>query len=269
MKLVFLLMTILMSFSSLAAIGCLPGECPETPRPRPQCPSRPGSGRPFFSLNLNLVESNELKITSTGILIDTSWKSAIYDFALKNVRHPSWGIAHSERDYQMTKILAAREKVDIDLDVLFAASFLHDLGGLKDYEVDGVDHAVRSAELSEKLLKDAGFPAEKLPVVKEIILGHTYYSPVPKNVIAQLFRDADVLDFLGTIGIARILAITSEEGTSDLTLKPAAKMLKNFAKSMSNNCISETCREIAKPRQAELVRFLKSLDDESFAGKAL
>lgn len=254
----------------MAAIGCLPGQC-DLPKPRPVCPpSRPTGGRPLpqmASFDIHLTDSNEIKSTPSGIILDSSWKNAIYDFAQKNVRHPAWGLAHSERNYQVTKLLAEKEKVELDLDVLFAASFLHDLGGLKGYEGEGVDHAVRSATLAESLLSEAGFPMEKWPAVKEIILGHTYYTTAPANKTAQLFRDADVLDFLGNIGVARIMAVTMEEGTSDSTLKPTVGILKSFAKSMAGKCISESCKELAKGRQAELLSFLKSLDQETFNGK--
>ncbi|AUN97544.1 HD domain-containing protein [Bacteriovorax stolpii] len=272
MKTTLCLLVLICSSQAMAAIGCLPGQC-ELPKPRPTCPpSRPSGGRPIpqlASLEINLVDSNEIKATPTGILIDSSWKNAIYDFAKKNVRHPSWGLSHAERNYQVTKILAEKEKVELDLDVLFAASFLHDLGGLKGYEVEGVDHAVRSAELAQNLLNEAGFPMEKWALVKEIILGHTYYTAAPTNKAAQLFRDADVLDFLGNIGVTRILAITQEEGTSDSTLNPTVGILNTFAKSMAEKCISESCKEIAKGRQEELLLFLRSLNKESFNGKAL
>lgn len=268
MKLTLTLFLIIISAPIYAARG-LPDDCPTQ---KTQRPIREHIGRPIpwlISLDPDTFHNNEFKTTPTGIIIDTSWKNAVYDFALKNVQHPSWGINHSERNYQLTKILAEKEKVEIDTDILFAASFLHDLGGLKNFEILGVDHAVRSAELAEKLLKDAGFPMEKWPVVKEIILGHTYYTGIPTNKVAQLFRDADVLDFLGTIGVARILAITQEEGTSDSTLKPTIDILKSFSKSMGSKCISEACKEMAKPRQLELVKFLQLLSKETFEGKAL
>nr|BDT27660.1 HD domain-containing protein [Bacteriovorax sp. HI3] len=272
MKTTLCLLALICSSQAMAAIGCLPGQC-DLPKPRPVCPpSRPSGGRPLpqnVSLEINLLDSNEIKATPTGILIDSSWKNAIHDFAKKNVRHPSWGLSHAERNYQVTKVLAEKEKVELDLDVLFAASFLHDLGGLKGYEVEGVDHAVRSAELAENLLSEAGFPMDKWPAVKEIILGHTYYTAAPANKAAQLFRDADVLDFLGNIGVARILAITQEEGTSDSTLKPTVGILQTFAKSMAGKCISDACKELAKGRQEELVQFLNSLTKETFSGKAL
>ena len=272
MKIILCLFVMIIVNAEAMAAYCPPSDCPPKPRPQPQCPSRPTGNRPLFqlgSLELNSLQSNEIKTTSTGIVLDSSWKNAIYDFAQKNVRHPSWGIAHSERNYQVTKFLAEKEKVELDLDVLFAASFLHDLGGLKGYEVEGVDHAVRSALLAESLLSDAGFPMDKWPVVKEIILGHTYYTAIPTNKTAQLFRDADVLDFLGNIGVARILAITQEEGTSDSTLNPTTGILQSFAKSMAGKCISESCKELAKKRQRELLLFLKSLTQETFNGKAL
>lgn len=250
----------------MAAIGCLPGQC-DLPKPKPVCPPTRPFGGQLASLNIKVGELNEIKATPTGILLDSAWKNAIYDFAQKNIRHPSWGLAHSERNYQVTKILAEKEKIDLDLDVLFAASFLHDLGGLRGYEVEGVDHAVRSALLAESLLGEAGFPMDKWPAVKEIILGHTYYTNPPANKTAQLFRDADVLDFLGNIGVARIMAVTMEEGTSDSTLNPTVGILRSFSKSMAGKCISESCKELAKGRQAELLSFLKSLDKETFNGK--
>lgn len=257
----------------MAAIGCSPGYCHETPKPGPSCPAQPGGSTGRFprekSLSVDVLGSNALKSTPTGISLDSNWKSAIYDFAVKNITHPSWGLSHSERNYQVTRILAEKEKAELDLDVLFAASFLHDLGGLKGYETAGVDHAVKSAELAEKLLSDAGFPMEKFAAVKEIILGHTYYTKVPGDKTAQLFRDADVLDFLGNIGIARILAVTSEDGIANGTLSPTVSMLQSFSKSMASKCISEACKEMAKVRQGELSQFLKVLNEQSFNGKAL
>lgn len=138
--------------------------------------------------------------TPTGILLDSPWKSSLYKFAQDNIKHPSWGITHSERNYQLTKKLAEKEEIIIDEDVLFAAAFLHDLGGLAPYEKPGVDHAVRSAEIAGPILEKMNFPMEKLTQVQEIILGHGYYNPATGSDVSKLFRDADILDFLGSIG---------------------------------------------------------------------
>src|SRR5262249_55666847 len=157
-----------------------------------------------------------------------------------------------ERDYQVARILAQKERVAIDEDVLFAAAFLHDIGGIGSFAKKGVDHAERSVEVVEPLLTTWGFPESKIPQVKEMILGHTYYGPAPKSPQALAFRDADVLDFLGDIGAARILAVSEEPGFSDGTLKPTVDTLRDFAKTMAGKCGSKSCKEMAKPRVLEL-----------------
>jgi uncharacterized protein len=207
--------------------------------------------------------------TPTGIAVDSDWKRALYDFAKKNSVHPSWGIAHSVRNYQTTKSLAQTEGITLDEDVLFAAAFLHDIGGLSSFAKKDVDHAVRSTEVIEPLLPGWGFPMQKWPKVKEMILGHTYYGPAPNSPPALAFRDADVLDFLGSVGVARMLAVTEEAGFSDGTLKPTVDTLKSFARTMAEKCSLKACQSLAKPREEELNRFLRELDSETFSGNAL
>ncbi len=50
--------------------------------------------------------------------------------------------------------------------MLFAAAFLHDIGGFAPYEDPNVDHGLRSAQVAEPLLKSWGFPMAKFPQVK-------------------------------------------------------------------------------------------------------
>ena len=136
----------------------------------------------------------------TGIQLDSSWRRQVYAFVIDNGSHPAWGVAHSERDFQLAGRLARNEGIKMDEDALFAAAFLHDIGALPQYFKPDVDHAARSAELAEPLLRQWGFPMEKWPLVKELILGHNYYAPAPAGRAALAFRDADILDFLRSIG---------------------------------------------------------------------
>src|ERR1051326_9480222 len=60
-------------------------------------------------------------------------------------------------------------------------------------------------------------PMEKAPLVKEIIDHHQYYRPPDTVAVAILFRDADILDFMGAIDVARIVSLTTrEQFTPDL-----------------------------------------------------
>ncbi len=226
----------------------------------------------FFAVTLGLsitAFAETASQTATGIALDAAWKQQVYEYAKATVKHPSWGLAHSERNYQVTLDLAAKEGVAIDRDVLFVSAFLHDLGGIEGHEADGVDHAVQSVALIEPLLKEWNFPMDKFEQVKEMILGHNYYGEKPKSIQAQAFRDADLLDFLGTIGVARILAITLEPGRTDATLNPPVNILKSFLKALPSKCSLNACSPIADTRKNELEQFLKNLDLQSFGGKAL
>ena len=208
--------------------------------------------------------------TRSGIPLDKPFKRAIYEFAVKEVVHPAWGLAHSERDFQVARRIAAAEGIAMDEDVLFAASFLHDVGGLAPYAKSGVDHAERSVQVVEPLLVNKfGFPEGKVGAVKEMILGHVYYGAKPTSRAALAFRDADVVDFLGAVGAARILAVTQEKDFADGTLAPTVKTLKQFSLTMADACSLEACREIAKLRKKELANFLSLLDEETFGGRAL
>ncbi|MDB5101425.1 MAG: hypothetical protein JWM80_5846 [Cyanobacteria bacterium RYN_339] len=206
--------------------------------------------------------------TPTGLPLDAPWKQQEYAFAVKNVKHPAWGLSHAERDLQIALALAAQERLAVDRDVLFAAAYLHDLGGLKGFEKEGVDHGVRSAELAEPLLKAWGFPMAKFPKVKDVIMGHVYYGPAPTGDEARVFHDADLLDFLGTMGVIRLLAAT-QDGGPDATMAGGLKTAKQFATELPRKLTTAAAREQAKTRVAEMNAFFQTLDPYTYDGNAL
>ncbi|HWH51247.1 MAG TPA: HD domain-containing protein, partial [Gemmatimonadaceae bacterium] len=139
------------------------------------------------------------------------WRQTIRAFAEAHLQHTAWGPAHGRRDYELTLALAHAEGVTVDDDALYAAAYLHDMGGLPPYAKPGVDHGDRSIQLVDSILRDAGFPMEKAALVKDIIDHHQYYRPPDSVEVSILFRDADILDFMGAIDIARIISLTTRE----------------------------------------------------------
>ncbi len=206
--------------------------------------------------------------TPTGIVLDKEWKVKLNEFAVKYVVHQSWGYPHAERNFHNTVKLAQAEKIEVDEDILMAAAFLHDVGGLPPYEMEGVDHGVRSAEVGIPLLQSWGFPEEKLELVKEIIVGHIYYGPIPANPVAKLFRDADILDFLGTIGISRILAANLELGSKPAIENSIITMTKLMEK-LPQELASKTAKAEGKKRLREMELFLQTLKTYTFKGRAI
>ena len=112
-------------------------------------------------------------------------------------KHPAWGLAHSLRIYEMSLRLAQEQGVEVDKDALLAAAFLHDLGALGSYRRPGVDHAEDPYRWWTKSFAQRIFPPGKIPLVKDIILGHTFSKRPASPIEAVLFHDADILDFMG------------------------------------------------------------------------
>ncbi len=203
--------------------------------------------------------------TATGIPLNAPWKATVYAFAQATFKHPAWGWQHSERDYRIALDLADGDHIRVDTDVLFAAAFLHDMAAFAPYEKNGMEHGDRAAETSEAILRDAGFPMRKYAAVQAAERGHMYYSEAGAVPEAILIHDADSLDFLGSIGALRILALTGES-KPDATR--AVKTLRGFVKDIPPRLITATAKRMGAERAAELTRLLDEIQRETFGDAA-
>jgi uncharacterized protein len=191
-----------------------------------------------------------------------TWRDSVTVFAEAHLQHTAWGPAHARRDYEVTMMLARAERVPVDTDALYAAAYLHDMGGIPPYAVAGVDHGDRSIQLVDTLLKAWGFPMQKAPLVKEIVDHHQYYRPADTLAIAILFRDADILDFMGAIDIARILSLTTRERFAP-DLGHAIEVIRKQTLEMPGLLQSATAKKEGQRRVAEMRAFLDALAQES------
>jgi uncharacterized protein len=203
--------------------------------------------------------------TVTGIALDAPWKATIYAFAQKNFHHPAWGWQHSERDYRLAVEIATGDKLAVDTDVLFAAAMMHDMAAFKPWERPKVEHGDVAAEVSEPILREAGFPMGKFPLVQAAMRGHMYYSEATLPDAIAL-HDADSVDFLGTIGAVRIIALTGEDKPD---VQGAIKTLRGFVRTIPGRLITQTAKRMGERRVAELNTLLDTLDAEAYNGKAI
>jgi len=206
--------------------------------------------------------------TKAGIALNKPWKVEIYQFSKDKLQHSAWGISHYERNYFLAKKIAMLENVKIDEDVLFATTFLHDIGVFKPFAIDGAEHSKTAIDNIESILRPSGFPMEKINDVNVAIIFHMFDAEVSKNDIARIFHDADTLDFLGNIGIARILSITTrDDWATDLTT--AIKTIDKFNNDLPKKLIFKSSKEIANKRVKEAALFIETLKAESKEGLAL
>lgn len=189
------------------------------------------------------------------------WRATVRDFAAQHFRHPAWGFSHSQRDYALASELAAADHVRLDDDVLYAAAYLHDIAAFPPWANPKVDHADEAARIVDTVLKGTDFPAAKLDAVRGAIRTHMYNRD-PVGVEALYLHDADSLDWLGAIGVARLVATVDPNGGQP-DGPAAVKMLEDFLAKVPARILSPAGRAMLDGRKAELVRFLAELRRET------
>jgi len=190
------------------------------------------------------------------------WRENLERYAKEHLEHPAWGTAHGHRDYKLTLELAHRSQMKVDDDAVFAAAMLHDIGAIEGFSKPGVEHMARALELIDPILLEAGFPKEKIPLVRTIVSHHMYFSdPTDQPNEAILFRDADTLDFLGTIGLVRIFALTGKHRWATDIDTAEATVRKN-ATDLPPRLTTPAARAIAAVRVAEMNVLLSQLAKE-------
>jgi len=115
----------------------------------------------------------------------------------------SHGFTHVQRVLTFCLVIGKKEKGD--LETLEAAALLHDIARGKEDNGEIDDHAKEGAKLAGQILKDIGFPQEKIEKVVHCIAVHRSKGEPPKTLEAKILQDADRLDALGAIDIARVI----------------------------------------------------------------
>jgi uncharacterized protein len=191
----------------------------------------------------------------------SAWKDALHAF-IGEFAHPAWGTGHSRRVYELSLRLAAQEGMAADPDCVYAAAFLHDLGALEPYRRPGVDHTERSLEVAPTILAEVGFDPARVERVLGCIRGHMYYNEPEKWPEDLVFHDADTLDFMGHIGIARMLSIVeTDDWTPDLP--SAVELIRSFRLQLPDTLVTGAAKFIGEARRSEMEAFLEGVSEAS------
>ena len=195
------------------------------------------------------------------------WRAAVRHFAAVHFKNPAWGYSHCVRDYALAQELATTDGVTLDDDVLYAASFLHDLAAFAPWEKVDADHADEAARLIDKMLAGTGFPMAKIDAVRGAIRTHMF-DRKPAGPEAIYLHDADARDWLGAIGVARVMALVDPNG-GDPDGPKAVKMLEDNLAQVPGGVVSAAAKARLPGLSAELATFLKDLRRESDDLKSL
>lgn len=183
--------------------------------------------------------------------------------------------SHIERVYRMARRLAQAEGAD--LEIVSAAALLHDADGTTPGSDVRREHHLRSADFAALILKDEGWPEERIQAVQHCIRAHRYRDDrePPETIEAKALFDADKLDVLGAIGAVRTVVYAALAGTPFYT-EPSQQFLETGVevpgelhsayheylfklRNVEKRLFTQTARLIARQRGEYLEEFFNQL----------
>jgi uncharacterized protein len=125
---------------------------------------------------------------------------------------PAHDFHHVQRVYENGALLLEKEP-SADRDVVLTAILLHELFNYPKGHPDSKLSGDVCAEKAKPLLIEHHFPIGKRELVLDCIRNHSFSKGVvPDHMEGKLVQDADRLDSIGAIGIARCFATSAEMG---------------------------------------------------------
>lgn len=121
-------------------------------------------------------------------------------------------LGHLDRVWKSCRLIALDEP-GADADVLAAAAYFHDAVNLPKDSPDRAQASRLSADLAVRELAAMGFDAGRMAAVHHAIAAHSFSAGIaPETIEARILQDADRLEALGAIGLARMFLIAGQMG---------------------------------------------------------
>lgn len=141
------------------------------------------------------------------------WRSRLAALALQAAGDDGAHDAnHLERVWRNAQALLEHTP-QADTLVVLAACYLHDLVNLPKNDPERHLASTRSAELARCELAELGFPADRLDAVAHAIEAHSFSAGIRALTLeARIVQDADRLDGLGAVGLARMFYTAGRMG---------------------------------------------------------
>ncbi len=186
---------------------------------------------------------------------------------------PAHDLAHLDRVWSNAEQIGGDT---VDRPVLLAACYLHDLVNLPKDSPDRDRASSLAAEAAAPILRELGFNTDSITATQHAIAAHSFSAGLtPETEEARILRDADRLDALGAIGIARCFAVSgalnrplyepADPFARHRELDDKAHALDHFRVkllALPADMLTTRGRALAQTRAARMIAFLNDLGDE-------
>ncbi|HDP79047.1 MAG TPA: HD domain-containing protein [Mesotoga infera] len=188
--------------------------------------------------------------------------------AFEDCDDPAHDISHTLRVVENVSEIAFRERCDLNKAII--AALLHDIKRPQE-ALTGIDHAESGAEYALGLLPTMGFDFSFISEVSQAIRSHRYSGGLtPASVTGKILQDADRLDAIGAVAIARVFSYSGKVGTPlhSLQFGPWRSYSNNSSSSINHfhekilkirpeTFWTETARRMAGDRYSFVVEFVQ------------
>lgn len=124
-------------------------------------------------------------------------------------------LSHFRRVWATAQRLSVEENID-EL-VVLTACYFHDIVSLPKNHPERSRSSVLAAQKAVSVLRDdfPDFPEERYPAVAHAIEAHSHSANIaPQTLEAKIVQDADRLESLGAIGLARVFSVAGRLNVS-------------------------------------------------------
>ena len=123
---------------------------------------------------------------------------------------PAHDFDHIIRVYKNAEKLSKKEKANTKL--VLCAVLLHDIVNYKKSDKRSKNSSTKSAIMARKILSKYSFSNSEIKIITDAIRDHSFSkNKTPSTLEGKILQDADRLDAIGAIGIARAFAVSGSD----------------------------------------------------------
>ncbi len=207
------------------------------------------------------------------------WESRLAAILEQNLGDDaSHDVHHAHRVWRVARQIAEQESRSSDMLTILAACYMHDVVTLPKDHPERSSASRLAAKKAREILAQESFPSELIDGVCHAVTAHSFSAGIPTETVeAEIVQDADRMEALGAIGLARVfytsgrmkrqmfdpvdpLAKNRELDDREYALDHFQCKLLKLADSMKTNA----GKDIASERTAYLQHYMDTVCKELF-----